>query len=183
MKAGVGRSRISPVAPAQRTRAISSSVNRMIPRWLFAFPVLNRMCSTSPLPARVAISDARRNVPSVDGPSPGGRAPGRYARTAAHRSHRCCPRPAVASDSIANVASVTASHEKESRRRARISRLHSATSGRLSRGPVSGNPATAGVWQQTTGSVPPGATSRWVSRGSHHGRVALSPRWPASCVG
>ena len=50
------RSRHGPVAPARRTRAISSSQKRPIPRWVFAAPFLKRTCKTSPLPARVAIS-------------------------------------------------------------------------------------------------------------------------------
>lgn len=43
-------------AIARRTRAISSSAKRMIPRWVLAFPMRNRTCRTSPDPARVAIS-------------------------------------------------------------------------------------------------------------------------------
>ena len=48
------RSSLTPDAPARLTRAISSSVKRRIPRWVFAEPFLSRRCSTSPLPARLA---------------------------------------------------------------------------------------------------------------------------------
>jgi hypothetical protein len=43
-----------PVAPARRTRAISSSVKRNIPFCVFADPFLRRMCSASRVSARVA---------------------------------------------------------------------------------------------------------------------------------
>ena len=48
------RSSFGPVAPARSTRAISSSQKRSIPREVFAEPFRRRMCSTSPVSARVA---------------------------------------------------------------------------------------------------------------------------------
>jgi hypothetical protein len=51
--AGRARSSFSPLAPA---RAISSSAKRSTPRLEFALPLGRRTCSTSPLPARLAIS-------------------------------------------------------------------------------------------------------------------------------
>jgi hypothetical protein len=46
----------SPVAPARRTRAASSSTNLAVPRAVLARPLRWRACSTSPLSARVATS-------------------------------------------------------------------------------------------------------------------------------
>jgi hypothetical protein len=46
----------SPLAPARRSRAISSSTNRRGPRAVLAEPLRSRACSTSPLSARVASS-------------------------------------------------------------------------------------------------------------------------------
>lgn len=48
------RSSLTPEAPARLTRAISSSLKRRIPRWVFADPLRSRRCSSSPLPARLA---------------------------------------------------------------------------------------------------------------------------------
>jgi hypothetical protein len=48
------RTRISPLPPARRTRAISSSTKRGAPRWVCAEPVRSRTCNTSSPPARVA---------------------------------------------------------------------------------------------------------------------------------
>jgi hypothetical protein len=48
------RSSFGPIAPARCTRAMSSSQKRCIPREVFAEPFLSRMCSTSPVSARVA---------------------------------------------------------------------------------------------------------------------------------
>jgi len=48
------RSSLGPLAPARATRGISSSTNRSAPRLVFADPLRARMCSTSPLSARVA---------------------------------------------------------------------------------------------------------------------------------
>jgi len=48
------RSSLTPDAPARLTRAISSSLKRRIPRWLFAEPFLSRRCSSSPVPAQLA---------------------------------------------------------------------------------------------------------------------------------
>ena len=48
------RSSFTPSAPARSTRAISSSVKRSIPFWLFADPLRRRMWSTSRVSARVA---------------------------------------------------------------------------------------------------------------------------------
>jgi hypothetical protein len=48
------RSSFSPVAPAWFTRAISSSVKRLIPFWVFADPSRRRMCNVSRVSARVA---------------------------------------------------------------------------------------------------------------------------------
>ncbi len=48
------RSSFGPEAPARSTRAISSSQKRSIPREVFAGPVRQRMCKTSPVSARVA---------------------------------------------------------------------------------------------------------------------------------
>jgi hypothetical protein len=47
------------LAPARTTRAISSSTKRSAPRALLALPVRARMCSTSPVSARVARIDHR----------------------------------------------------------------------------------------------------------------------------
>jgi hypothetical protein len=55
-KAESALSSFGPLAPARPTRAISSSANLSTPRGLAAFPVRKRMCSTSPVSARVAIS-------------------------------------------------------------------------------------------------------------------------------
>jgi hypothetical protein len=46
----------SPLAPARRRRAMSSSQNRRMPRAVLAAPLRSRACSTSPLPALVASS-------------------------------------------------------------------------------------------------------------------------------
>lgn len=48
------RRSFGPVAPARATRGINSSTNRSAPREVFAEPLRARMCSTSPVPARVA---------------------------------------------------------------------------------------------------------------------------------
>jgi len=48
------RSSFGPVAPARVTRAMSSSQKRSIPREVFAEPLRQRTCSTSPVSARVA---------------------------------------------------------------------------------------------------------------------------------
>ena len=50
------RSSLTPVAPARVTRAISLSVKRSIPRWVFAEPLRSRMWSASRVSARVARS-------------------------------------------------------------------------------------------------------------------------------
>ncbi len=42
----------APLAPARRTRAMSSSQKRLVPRW--EEPLRRRAWSTSPVPARVA---------------------------------------------------------------------------------------------------------------------------------
>src|SRR4051812_6210076 len=47
-------SSLAPVAPARSTRAISSSMKRSMPFWVFADPFLRRICSTSRVSARVA---------------------------------------------------------------------------------------------------------------------------------
>ena len=44
----------SPVAPARRSRATSSSTNRLVPRWVLADPLRIRTWRSSPVPARVA---------------------------------------------------------------------------------------------------------------------------------
>ena len=49
-------STISPVAPARRHRATSSSTKRLAPRAVLADPLRMRACSTSPVSARVASS-------------------------------------------------------------------------------------------------------------------------------
>jgi hypothetical protein len=49
------RNNFEPLAPARRTRGISSSTNRSAPRDVFADPFLARMCNTSPVSARVAM--------------------------------------------------------------------------------------------------------------------------------
>jgi hypothetical protein len=46
----------SPLAPARRTRAASSSTKRAVPRAVLARPVRWRACRTSPLSARLASS-------------------------------------------------------------------------------------------------------------------------------
>jgi hypothetical protein len=46
----------SPLAPARRKRATSSSTNRAMPRAVLALPLRSRAPSTSPLSARVASS-------------------------------------------------------------------------------------------------------------------------------
>ena len=48
------RNNFWPVAPARCTRGISSSTNLSAPRDVFADPLRARMCSTSPVLARVA---------------------------------------------------------------------------------------------------------------------------------
>ena len=48
------RTTISPVAPARRTRAMSSWMKRRAPRAVFADPLRMRACSTSPVSARLA---------------------------------------------------------------------------------------------------------------------------------
>ena len=45
---------ISPLAPARRARATSSSTKRLVPRAVLAKPFLMRACRTSPVPARTA---------------------------------------------------------------------------------------------------------------------------------
>ena len=47
---------ICPAAPARRARAMVSSMNRRVPRAVFAEPLRIRACSTSPVSARVANS-------------------------------------------------------------------------------------------------------------------------------
>jgi hypothetical protein len=44
----------SPLAPARRSRATSSSQNRTIPRAVLAEPLRSRACTTSPVSARKA---------------------------------------------------------------------------------------------------------------------------------
>ena len=46
----------SPLAPARRTRAASSSTKRAVPRAVLARPVRWRACRTSPVSARLATS-------------------------------------------------------------------------------------------------------------------------------
>ena len=48
------RMTISPLAPARRARATSSSTKRLVPRAVLAEPFLMRAWRISPLPARTA---------------------------------------------------------------------------------------------------------------------------------
>ena len=48
------RMTISPLAPARRTRATSSSMKRRAPRAVLADPLRIRACRTSPVSARLA---------------------------------------------------------------------------------------------------------------------------------
>lgn len=45
---------IGPVAPALRSRATSSSTNRLVPRWVLADPLRIRACTISPVSALLA---------------------------------------------------------------------------------------------------------------------------------